>query len=293
MSGVSHTSLFNIRRTDDGFSLTYLLQFESKKTAEIAFRATPIPYLEAPSDFRDYAQQVEERFSSVCCDVQPINGNQNKHFLKSLIRPSIVTELQNQIAYSQSRLTASRVQLFVLDIKDSQGCYTNAEEIINAEDEVAAFLQGPEPRRSSARKTFHQIVRNQQISFFLREGKLKHDIVTRQSAESAGFLQTSARGRHELCQLCEIVMNFFKMGFLVEGLHPQDYFVSTAPIKEPLSDRLALKRLHTLSLTTLYPSYYREMYSEQGEYYLAVTQIFISKHDYDESTQTSAITLIR
>jgi len=286
-------STFNIARVDSGFALTYFLRLDSDKTIEIPFKAIPIPFLEAPSDFRGYVQQVEQQPSCLCCDVQPINGNQHKNFLKTLINSKIVKELQSQMEYSNRHLTPSRVQLFVLDVKDSQGCYTDEAEIVKSEDEVASFLQKPEPKEKSFRKTFHQIIRNNGIAFFFREGKLKHKIVSQLSKESAAFLQSSDRGKHELCQLCEIVMNFFKMGFLVEGLpqvlHPQNYFVSTTVRNGPVIDRLVLNKIHTISLTTLYSFYYRGMYSEQGEYYLAMTSIFTTRHDYDEPTRTTAI----
>jgi hypothetical protein len=288
-------STFNIARAERGFALTYFLQNDSHKTVEIAFKAIPIPFLEAASDFGCYAQRVEQHPSYLCCDVQPINGNQSKRFLKSLIRPNIVSELQSQMEYSNSRLTASRVHLFVLDIKDAKGCYINEAEIENAENEFAFFLQKPEPKELSPRKTFHQIVRNKEIAFFLREGKLKHDIVSQLTGESAEFLQNSDRGRKELCELCEMVMNFFKMGFAVEGLpkalHPQNYFVSTAVRKEQFSGPLELRSIHSISLMTFYPSHYREMYSQQGEYYLAMNSVFKTRHDYEQSTKTTAISI--
>ncbi len=289
-------NVFSINRVDSGFALSYFLQLDDRKTVEIALKAIPIQSLDgARTDFRCYAQQIEQQLGCLCCDVQPINGNQNSRFLKNLIKECTVTDLQSQMDYSNSHLSPSRVQLFVLDIKDAERCYTNEDEIVNAEDEVASFLQKGEPKEKSWRKTFHHIVRKNGIAFFLREGKLKQNIVSQLPAESAEFLQNSARGKHELCQLCEIIMNFFKMGFVVEGLpkvlHPENYFVSTTVRNEQFTEPLVLKRIHTISLATLYPLYYRGMYSEQGEYYLAINRIFKTRHDYDETTKTTAITI--
>src|SRR3990172_1178447 len=265
-----HSGIFRVNRTDNCYEISYFLRDNINEPVKIALQAIPISSLETASDFSCYAEQVEQQPTGFyCTDVQPINGHYcEKNLLKGLIRPQIVNELCDQKRYSQNRLLVSRVQLFVLDIKDSKNRYTNIDEIEKAEDELAIFLRQPEPKSASSRKSFHNLISDNGIGFFLKEGKLKHRIVSSLPLNCAEFLQNDVRGRGELCQLSEIIMNFLKIGLAVRGLplgkinldlHPQDFFVSTATRSAPHSQHLALNKIQKISLITLYPSHYKEM----------------------------------
>ncbi len=290
--------VFRIDRDRNHYSITCSLPIDTNKIERIVLKAISIPSLDTVSDFRYYAELIEKQTDWRCCDVLPINGHQTSRqnqFLKNLIRPKNVKELNDQLTYLTRHFSSGRTNLFVLDITDAQGLYANKSEIEKAETIVASFLQQSEPKKKSPRKDFHQSVTNHGIEFFLNEGSLKHDILNQLPSDCVDFLQKTDRGRDQLCQLCEIIMNFFKIGFLVEVqsqvLHPQNYFASTSIRSKGPNTKLVLERIHNISLATLYPSHYREMYAMRGEYYSTITEIFETHHQYDEITQITAITI--
>jgi hypothetical protein len=292
---------FEIQRLNNNtYTLSVTFFDNVRKISEIAFKAISIERIknQQSNAFNHYAYLIETSSFLYSCDMQPINGiKKDKRFLKNLIRQSSIKDFNDQVSYVESHYNniSERINLFVLDVKDKNNFYEDTQEIEKAEDEVALFLQAPKPLDQTPRREFHQIIQNQQIRFFLREGKLKSDLIHSISTEQADFFQINSQGRERFCQLCEVLMNFFKKGFTIEStlltLHPSDYFSSTYALGSTPLPEFALTKIHSLSLLTLYPSYYKDLYSQQEEYFKSINNTFQVGYIYDTKTKTTAITI--
>ncbi|NGX58925.1 MAG: hypothetical protein KR126chlam3_00066 [Chlamydiae bacterium] len=261
----------------------------------VTFQAVPLSEVEKDSPFAQYVREIERGNLLYCCDVEPINGiNQTNRFIENLITREINSDLANQLDLLST--TSQQVNLFVLDIKDAKKRYENREEIEQCELAMAQFLQAEHPPKPKQMRSFHRLVRENHIQYLLREGLLKHDILQKLSPELRQHFQETPEGRGQLCQLCEIVMNFFKMGYSVRVLgdhvlHPEDYFLSTRVQEGLSSSRISLEKTRKIALKTLYPKFYAELYSQSSEYFSVINQIFKGEFTYDEKTGTTIISI--
>lgn len=285
------TSTINLQQNADH---TFLGRIRFGKN-ELTFQAVALSELEKESPFAHYAEEIERGSLLHCCDLEPINGKmQPNRFLENLITGEINQDLARQLHLLSS--TAQRVNLFVLDIQDRNRKYENREEIEQCERAMAQFLQDDHAPKPKQMKTFHRLVRENNIHYLLREGLLKHDILQILSSELRQHFQGTPEGRGRLCQLCEVIMNFFKMGYSVRIadkaiLHPENYFLSTRVQETLTTSRITLAKTHKISLKTFYPNFYATLYSNSSEYFAVINQVFKGEYTYDESSGTTIISI--
>jgi hypothetical protein len=247
---------------------------------------------------QDYGNYIINAISTGgCTDVQPINGVYQKKFIKNLFKAKNVKDMSDQLKYLKNHEEDKYIKVFVLDIKDSTCNYNSMTDIQSAEKEVKDFFSGKEPKEKSPRKDIYKIIKENNINYFFCEGKLKHFLVNEIfSNEQSNFFQNTDQGKATLCQISEILLDEFKMGYeiLVAAnnkthiLLPDDYLIlfknkiNVDLIKNPIT-------LSPITLFTLYPAHYKELYSLKEKYCESLSNCFKFDHEYDDKTRTTAI----
>lgn len=242
--------------------------------------------------------------STYCCDVYPLNAcsEGNKKITKGIIRPKDIPSLSKQLTLASAE--HDRCKLFVLDVQRKESLpYGDEQAIVQAEGEVAAFLQGSPPKDGGAPRELHRLIRDNGVHFLMQEGKLKAQLVSGVfSLEESQYLQTHAEGKERLCQLCEIIMNYFKKAYAVKGasssgrqssLEPRDFFLSTVQTQSssPSIAQSEIEQAHTIPLETFYPIHYKDVYSNCGKYYLIISQLFTANQKFYQESGITRIAL--
>lgn len=288
---ISQRVNFVVEHTQDIFSLK--VNFDEKET--ISFYAKRIDHLE--STYGKYIKDVVNAHG--CTDVQPINGVYQKRFLKNMFKAKHVTDLSEQLKYLKTHEEEKFVKVFVLDIKDAKCHYDNIQEIKDAEKEVEDFFLGKEPKEKSPRKDIFKLMSANNINYFFCEGRLKHYLLKEVfTPEQASYFQETDEGKGIFCQITEIVLNIFKLGYEVNAINndklinllPNDYLILFNN-KEKLDIQKNPITMTPLTLFTLYPGHYKELYSIKEKYCESLTNAFKVEHNYDDATHTTAIKL--
>ncbi len=250
---------------------------------------------------RTYAGYIKDSTSTGgCADVQPINGVYQKRFLKNMFKAKHVNDLNEQLNYIKPLEENKLTKVLVLDIKDGKCHYDNINEILEAEKEVENFFSGKEPKEKSPRKDMHKLICQNSINYFFCEGRFKHDIInTVLTKEQAEYFQSDDVARGIFCQIAEMLLNAFKMGYEIHCVSSDDKKTTLCPEKYLIlfnnKERLDVQKnpvtISNLTLFTLYPGHYRELYSIKEKYCESLSNTFKVEHKYDDATQTTAIKL--
>lgn len=268
------------------------ISFSSSPREEIEELSAVKFYFQPAATVPAISQELYARESFRVVDVYPLNGVTKSRafkitdFMQKPHRKQIgqMVEILNEVDPEKKS-----VRCLVVDFKDISCRYDRLEEISAAERKFAAFFQGDLPKATVVQRTIQELIRNNEINFFINEGSLKATLI-RDIFDSAqgSFLQEKGEGPKLFCQLCEVIMNGFKQGYevVVNGSYfrPDDYITV---IDERLIERIdsAKQRLSLIPrLMTLYPEHYRETYSPFSEYYQLITTIFKVNHFYENET---------
>lgn len=288
---ISNNVDFLVTKDFEGFSLKVRFKEES-----ILF-TTKIPQTIGQT----YGRYMENALSSGgCADVQPINGVYQKRFLKNMFKAKHVTDLTSQLNYIKPLEQNKFTKVFVLDIKDAKCHYDNINEILEAEKEVETFFSGKEPKEKSPRKDIHKLICQNSINYFFCEGHFKHDILTGIfTPEQSQYFQSNDEAKGIMCQIAEILLNAFKLGYEIHCLSsdnketilcPENYLILFNN-KEKLDIKKNPVSISNLTLFTLYPGHYKELYSIKEKYCDSLSSTFKVEHKYDDATSTTAIQL--
>lgn len=283
---------FSVERDSSIFSIkVYFSQNDF-----IEFFSNKMDYSSNPS----YVNYINNLFSTGgCTDVQPINGVYQKRFIKNLFKNKSVSDLSDQLKYLKDHKENKFVKVFVLDIKDSNCSYNSIEDIKAAEKEVETFFLEKEPKEKSPRKDIYKMLKANDVNYFFCEGRLKADLISQVfSAEQSEFFQKTDEGKKMLCQISEIILDAFKVGYEINvtsngnahKLLPSNYLILFNN-KEKLDVKKNNAIISPTTLFTLYPNHYKELYSIKEKYCESLSQVFRVDHNYDDETKTTSIGL--
>lgn len=247
---------------------------------------------EVRSGDRPFYTYAESAVGSKVIDLWPLNGKCVPD-LWSLFSDAALRKLWTQ-AQVADKIGGTQLRIFVLDLKDSQGTYRNAQEISIAEMDIRDLLLLRNPRR-----TVHNRFERTRVQFFLREGLLKATLREILSEELRTLFDSygseNRPGRDAFCMLCEHIMNGFKKGYAIHiqchVLHPDEFFEYAAPPAckdDPRAGR-SLENLQRVTLHTLYSACYVETYGPMQEYYLALARFFKTRHELDTNGITHIV----
>ncbi len=249
---------------------------------------------------QSYGNYINNVLSSGgCVDVQPINGVYQKRFIKNLFKTKNIKDMDGQLKYLKDHEQIKFVKVFVLDIKDTKCHYDSISDIQKAEKEVEVFFSGKEPKELSPRKDIHKLVKENNINYFFCEGRLKSYLINNVfSSSQSDLFQNTDEGKATLCQISEVLLNAFKVGYEIsvsvnDKLHtlsPEDYLILFQN-KQKLDPSKNTVTISPISLFTLYPEHYKELYSIKEKYCESLSHAFKVDHNYDEETHTTAIGL--
>ena len=284
------------------FTLELSFESEGKKVSEVAFEIfNSKAHVGA---FKQYLLALDAHDSPIACDIQPINGQvkrQSRRFFKDLIRECDLTSLRQQLEYlkrAHNKDLANFVKLIVLDLKDLNGLYESLQDIEDAEKSFAEALKGERSLTQVRFGQFFDLIRDNKVFFVMLEGKLKGNLLRLFCKDQREFLEKNETGLARLCQVSEILMNFFKRSFSFRSIgenpcefEAKDYFLSFR--REKVSKSVRTTDLQNLPLLTLYPEYYANSYGEENVYYQTIKKIFEANINYDEETATTEITISR
>lgn len=261
----------------------------------VDFILTPSSTL-SRSDTKQFAQDILMRGAHGVVDIYPLNGTIRKNWtMKDFIRPKHRQEIQTHARLlEQIDPKGKFVRCLVLDFKDSQLSYRHFEEIAATEKAFAAFFKGSCPRRETDR-AIYQLIHEHRIHYFINEGSLKAKLVSKTfTLQQSNFLQETEQGRDLLCELCEYIMNGFKMGYEVTAktvcYHPNDYLaaIRSHAFKESAHE---IKLTPTLKMLTFYPQAYQAQYGEKSHYFELISNLFKTEHYYEEQNETTIISI--
>lgn len=289
---ISNNMDFLVKRESEGFSLQVTFNNQT-----ILFTAKK-PEKDIGQTFAGYIKSAV--LKGGCTDVQPINGVYQKRFIKNMFKGKHVSDLNNQLKYLNNHEENKFVKVFVLDIKDTKCHYDNIEEIKKAEKEVEDFFSGKEPKERSPRKDIYKLMSQNDINYFFCEGRFKHDIITDiLTPEQSTYFQSNDEARGVFCQIAEMLLNGFKMGYQINCLSSDnketilcaDNYLILFNNKEKLDIGKNPVTMSNLTLFTLYPGHYKELYSIKEKYCESLSSAFKVEHKYDDETHTTAIKL--
>lgn len=273
---------------------------EGQKTDTYTFVHKQASTIEtSDGDFYHFAQALAKSEAQYVVDLWPLNGSCNSRenrFINNLFKSTELANLTTQIALANTKThDVPHVRLFVLDLKNSEGTYMDFEKIARFEKYIAELIA------SNQHQVSNLLLKNG-IQFMLCEGSLKAVIIKNLCSSAVRYFhEKKGAGPRLLCILCEIIMNHFKRGNIVEihhegriiaQLHPHNFFMRLTKNHDlsayPLS--IIMEYFKKISLQTYYSAYYRELYGKESVYLQLVSGSHHIEHTLDQS-QNTIITL--
>lgn len=172
--------------------------------------------------------------------------------------------------------------IVVLDLKDSHLSYQQDLKIAKYENAVCDFFKSAKTnaivKGKDAKKVYPLSEASVAVDFVLREGSLKHDLLSYFSPAQGEYL-LSKQGGTGFCQCAEFFMNGFKLGQEAAGISAENYVTA-----------LANKKFHPYQTSIVwYPPLYKEMYSLQGPFAKALKSVFSVTGAFDEKTGITSL----
>lgn len=275
-------------------SISFFYELEKNwRLVDFVLRPSSIPAVHLQA-FR--CNKAAEKIFTVI-DLYPLNGIVKKKFIISkFVKEEHRKEIKKHIEIlDEIDPEKEHVRCIVIDFKDRAERYNCLEEISRAENNFAAFFRGDCPGKYKIQADIYNLFKECKVDFFINEGSLKADLLKKAfSPEQSDFFQNSKNGSQLLCQLCEVIMNGFKHGceVVVNGcqFNPNDYisFINSF-VEKKEGENCEDGKLPPARLITLYPPYYKDIYSIKSAYYQLITNVFRLTHEDKNNTTIISI----
>lgn len=225
-------------------------------------------------------------------DIYPLNKDKvsQKFDIKKYLKDEYCREIKKSIdKINDLEFNADFLRIMVIDFKDQEGLYNNHDQICKAEQDFANFFKDSPPKnKETARLRRYELIKNNSINFFINEGTLKADLLTRTFKLGSPERDFLVKNGLLFCQLCEIIMNGFKQGreAIVDGVPytPKAYI---SVLKDAQNAKAGSVNPGEPILLTYYPNFYRETYSKESLYFKTISKRYNTEHNEDENGITT------